>query len=91
MKNYMTTLLLLAVTLPLFAQTTFSQNGLVRTFNSGKKPVANTQILFSNAPPTTSNAAGKFRLVFSDRKAGDWVFKAEIAQKPCLQTMTKTF
>ena len=81
MKNYITTLLLLAVISPLSAQTTFSQNGLVRAFNSGKKPIANTQILFSNAPLTTSDASGKFRLVFSDRKAGDWVFKAEIAQK----------
>ena len=81
MKNWISTLLLLAVILPLISQTTFTQNGLVREFNSSKKPVANTQILFSNAPLTTSNAAGKFRLVFADRKAGDWVFKAEIAQK----------
>ena len=79
--KYFFTLLVAWVTLPMFAQTNFHQTARVRAFNSGKKPVANIQILYSNAVPTASDAKGQCCLVFVDKKKDDWVFKADIAQK----------
>jgi tetratricopeptide (TPR) repeat protein len=63
------------------AQTNFTQNGVVRELNSGKKGVGNVQIIFSNAAPSASDTAGKFRLAFSNQKIGDIAFCAEIAKK----------
>jgi len=57
------------------------QNGLVRVQNSGKTPLANVQIIFSEAVPTTSDQSGRFRLAFSGRKPGDLIFFQEIVKK----------
>lgn|GEM_PF-1796124 len=63
---------------PLFAQNPLIQNGLVREQNSGKKPIADAQIVFSDAVPTTSDQAGDFRLAFAGKKVGDLIFYKEI-------------
>jgi tetratricopeptide (TPR) repeat protein len=54
------------------------QTGLVREINSGKKPVGGVQVTFEGAVPTTSDDNGIFRLTFSSKKAGDFVFLNEI-------------
>ena len=54
------------------------QNGLVREQNSGKKPIADATVIFTDAVPTTSDRAGKFRLAFLSKKAGDLIFYKEI-------------
>ncbi|MCU0444902.1 MAG: hypothetical protein MUE85_08275 [Microscillaceae bacterium] len=57
---------------PLLAQnsTTITQKGMARLQNSGKKPLAGVQILFSGAKATESDVAGQFRLVFSGKSKG---------------------
>ena len=57
------------------------QNGLVREQNSGKKPIAGVQVIFSDAVPATSDKSGKFRLAFSGKKAGDLILLTEISKK----------
>ncbi len=54
------------------------QYGLVREQNSGKKPLASVQVIFSDALPASSDQSGKFRLVFSGKKPGDLIFLTEI-------------
>ena len=81
MKNICISIILALTTVSLFAQTALIQSGLVREQNSGKKPVADVQIIFSQAAPATSDQAGKFRLVFAGKKAGDLAFMTEIAKK----------
>ena len=82
MKNNFLFLALLFVAANLPAQTTIRiQNGLVREYNSGKKPVAYVQIIFSDAGSTASGPSGKFRLAFSGKKPGDLIFYKEISKK----------
>jgi tetratricopeptide (TPR) repeat protein len=69
------------MTMTLTAQTNLIQNGCVRELNSGKKPVPEVLIIYSNAAPATSDQAGKFQLNFTDKKANDWAFRADIARK----------
>jgi tetratricopeptide (TPR) repeat protein len=81
MKKIYFTLLLSLIAIIIFAQANFNKYGLVREQNSGKKPVPNVQLIFSNAAPTASDSAGKFRLVFTNQKANDVAFSAEIAKR----------
>ena len=81
MKNICLTILLGFSAISLFAQAALIQNGLVREQNSGKRPVADVQVIFSQAVPATSDQSGKFRLAFKDKKAGDLVFMTEITKK----------
>lgn len=79
MKNifFFVLFFLLATLLP--AQTSSAiQIGLVREQNSGKRPLAGVQIIFSDAVPASSDQSGKFRLVFSGKKSGDVIFVTEI-------------
>jgi tetratricopeptide (TPR) repeat protein len=80
MKNIHLSILLTFAATTLVAQFTLIQNGLVREQNSGKKPVPDVQIIFSNAVPTTSDQAGKFRLAFVGKKAGDLAFMTQIVK-----------
>jgi tetratricopeptide (TPR) repeat protein len=76
MKN---TYLLACLCMSLYTQAqNIAQNGQVRLQNSGKKPVAGVQIRFIDANPTESDATGKFKLIFSGKKAGDWVVREKI-------------
>ena len=66
--------------LALFALTTgslFAQDKIqwsqVREQNSKKRPIPDAQVVFSNAKPAASDQAGKLRLVFTDKKAGQSV------------------
>ena len=54
---------------------------MVRMQNSGKKPLAGVQIKFESSVATTSDNAGKFSLVFQDKKAGDLVFMETIRKE----------
>ena len=81
MKNICISIILALTTVSLFAQTALIQSGLVREQNSGKKPVADVQIIFSQAVPATSDQGGKFRLAFAGKKAGDLAFMTEITKK----------
>jgi tetratricopeptide (TPR) repeat protein len=81
MKNIWLSIFLGFYTISFFAQAPLIQNGLVREQNSGKRPVTDVQIIFLQAAPTTSDGAGKFRLAFAGKKAGDLVFMTEIAKK----------
>jgi tetratricopeptide (TPR) repeat protein len=81
MRNFYFSLLLSSTTMMLSAQTNLVQNGFVRAFNSGKKPVPEVLIIYSNASPATSDQAGKFQLNFTDKKANDLAFRADIARK----------
>jgi tetratricopeptide (TPR) repeat protein len=81
MRNFYFSLLLSLAAITLHAQTNLIQTGFVREFNSGKKPVAEVQIIFSNAQPVISDASGKFQLNFTDKKANDLAFRADIAKK----------
>ena len=81
MKNICLSILIGFSTISLFAQAPLIQNGLVREQNSGKKPIAGVQIVFSQAVPATSDQAGKFRLAFAGIKAGDLVFMTEITKR----------
>lgn len=57
------------------------QSGMVLEHNSGKKPLAGVQIIFSGALPASSDQQGNFRLVFSGKKVGDLIFYKEITKK----------
>jgi tetratricopeptide (TPR) repeat protein len=81
MKNISLSIFLGFSTISLIAQAALIQNGLVREQNSGKRSVADVQIIFSQAAPTTSDQAGKFRLTFAGKKAGDLAFMTEITKK----------
>ena len=81
MKHIYLTILLQLSSLSIFAQAPLVQSGMVREQNSNKKPIADAQIIFENAVPATSEQSGKFRLAFSGKKAGDWVFMTEITKK----------
>ncbi|MDZ7878468.1 MAG: tetratricopeptide repeat protein [Saprospiraceae bacterium] len=81
MKSFYLSVLLSVTLLSAYAQTSLTQNGLVREQNSGKKAVADVQIIFSNAQTTVSDKIGKFVLTFPDKKAGDIAFRADIAKK----------
>jgi tetratricopeptide (TPR) repeat protein len=81
MKSLYITIFLGFTAISLFAQDPFFQNGVVREQNSGKRPVPEVQIIFSQAAPTTSDGAGKFKLAFVGKKAGDLVFMTEITKK----------
>ena len=61
----------------IFPQTKI-QNGLVRELNSDKKAIASVQIIFTDAKATDSDGAGKFQLVFQNKKAGDIIIKEKI-------------
>jgi|GEM_PF-1189499 len=54
------------------------QYGQVRLQNSGKVPIAGVQIIFVDAVPTISDNAGKFKLLFRDKKPGDLIFNEKI-------------
>ncbi len=81
MKNFYFSILFTVTVSTLYAQSPLTQNGFVREFNSGKKAVANVQILFAGAPLTASDSAGKYRLNFADKKAFDFAFRDEIGKK----------
>jgi glutamine phosphoribosylpyrophosphate amidotransferase len=81
MKNFYLSILFSLTAMHAHAQTNLTQNGIVREFNSGKKPVAEVKIIFSNAKEVLSDAAGKFQLTFTDKKANDFAFRADIAKK----------
>lgn len=57
------------------------QKGLVREYKSGKKPIAYVQVIFEDAPPSTSDQAGMFRLAFSGKKPGDLIFFQKIVKR----------
>lgn len=57
------------------------QTGLVREQNSNKTPLANVQVIFSDALPSSSDQSGRFRLAFSGKKPGDLIFFQEITKK----------
>jgi tetratricopeptide (TPR) repeat protein len=59
----------------------FVVEGMVRELNSGRKPIADVQIIFASAAPTTSDQAGRFRLDFINKKVGDAAFMTEINKK----------
>jgi tetratricopeptide (TPR) repeat protein len=65
--------LLIAVSLSTTAFTQV-QVGLVREFNSQKKPIDGVQVNFADAVPTTSGDDGYFRLAFTGKKPGDYIF-----------------
>ena len=75
MKNVLLPLLFCAFCAPLFAQT---QVGLVREQNSKRRPLGGVQVNFADAVPGNSDDNGNFRLVFRDKKAGDFIFFEEI-------------
>jgi len=75
MKNVLLPLLFCAFCAPLFAQT---QVGLVREQNSNRRPLGGVQVNFADAVPGNSDDNGNFRLVFRDKKAGDFIFFEEI-------------
>jgi tetratricopeptide (TPR) repeat protein len=81
MKSFYFSVLLSLTGISAYAQTSLTQNGLVREQNSGKKAVSDVQIIFSNAQTAVSDKAGKFALTFTDKKVGDLAFRADIAQK----------
>jgi tetratricopeptide (TPR) repeat protein len=81
MKGFYFSVLLSVTVISTYAQTTLTQNGLVREQNSGKKAVSDVQVIFSNAQTAVSDKAGNFALTFTDKKAGDLAFRAEIARK----------
>jgi tetratricopeptide (TPR) repeat protein len=81
MKTICLSILLGFSTTPLFTQVALIQSGLVREQNSGKRPISDVQIIFSDAVPTTSEQSGKFQLSFKDKKAGDLIFMTEITKK----------
>jgi tetratricopeptide (TPR) repeat protein len=74
------TLLLSAILLIALTSSTAQkiQHAMVREQNSGRKPLPGAQVIFSDAVPTTSDGDGRFRLVFQNKKAGEWVFLTEI-------------
>ena len=78
MKQTIFSIILSFVFNTVFAQV---QNGIIREQNSQKKPISDAQIIFFDAVPSTSEQSGKFRLVFSGKKAGDLIFYKEITKK----------
>lgn len=52
----------------------------VREQNSNKRPVPNAQVIFSDAPPSSSDQNGKLRLAFKDKKPGDLIFMNSIVK-----------
>lgn len=80
MKNY---LLFLAFIVP-STTTFFAQDKIqwsaVREQNSNKRPIPNAQVIFSDAPPSSSDQSGKLRLAFKDKKPGDLVFITSVAK-----------
>ena len=81
MNSFYFSVLLLVTAISASAQTSLTQNGLVREQNSGKKAVPDVQVIFSNAQTAVSDTAGHFALTFTDKKAGDLAFRADIAKK----------
>ncbi len=75
MKNSILLLFHLLVTSLAAAQV---QYGQVRLQNSGKVPIAGVQVIFVDAVPTISDNAGKFKLVFRNKKPGDLIFSEKI-------------
>ena len=78
MKNLITLILILFVSIGLFAQI---QNGIVREINSNKKPLNNVYIKFDGSVPEASDDKGSFRLAFSGKEAGELIFMEEITKK----------
>jgi len=78
MKNLITSILILFVSIGLFAQI---QNGIVREINSDKKPLNNVYIKFDGSVPEASDDKGSFRLAFSGKEAGELIFMEEITKK----------
>lgn len=56
------------------------QAGWVTELNSGKAPLAGVQIEYEDAPSTTSDDGGYFRLSFLDKKYGDLIFMRTISK-----------
>jgi tetratricopeptide (TPR) repeat protein len=81
MKGFYFSILLSLTVTTTYAQTCLIQNGFVREQNSGKKAVPDVQVIFSNAQTAVSDKAGNFALTFTDKKAGDIAFRADIARK----------
>jgi tetratricopeptide (TPR) repeat protein len=81
MKGFYFSVLLSVTVISTYAQTSLTQNGFVREQNSGKKAVSDVQVIFSNAPTAVSDKVGNFALTFTDKKAGDLAFRADIARK----------
>lgn len=82
MKKALLSFAIMFLRVVLFTQTPLViQLGLVREQNSGKKPLADVQVIFSDAVPATSDQSGKFRLTFSGKKAGDLIFLTQITKK----------
>ncbi|MBL7828311.1 MAG: hypothetical protein JNJ57_16895, partial [Saprospiraceae bacterium] len=72
-------LLLLALTLSAFAaEAQKEQICKVREQNSKRKPLPNVQVIFEDAPAAVSQTDGTVRLLFQNRKAGEWTFKLDI-------------
>lgn len=57
------------------------QYGLVREINSGKKPLADVQVVFEGAVPTATATDGRFKLRFLDKKPGSLIFLEQIEKE----------
>jgi len=72
-------LLFIALTLcALAAEAQKEQLCKVREQNSKRKPIANAQVIFEDAPAAVSQSDGTVRLLFQTLKAGEWTFKLDI-------------
>ncbi|NUN99745.1 MAG: hypothetical protein HUU01_03925 [Saprospiraceae bacterium] len=72
-------LLFIALTLCAFAaEAQKEQLCKVREQNSKRKPIANAQVIFEDAPAAISQSDGTVRLLFQTLKAGEWTFKVDI-------------
>lgn len=69
--------LIVFTTLNLSAQDKI-QWSTVREQNSNKRSIPNAQVIFSDAPPASSDQNGKLRLAFKDKKPGAYVFLTEV-------------
>jgi hypothetical protein len=78
MKKKVSIVLLCLASFFAYGQT---QIGLVREINSGKKPLSGVQVIYDDAVPTKSDDNGVFRLSFSGKKPGDFLFLKEISKE----------
>ncbi|MDX2070906.1 MAG: tetratricopeptide repeat protein [Haliscomenobacter sp.] len=78
MKKHLLLFTLLLCALAAEAQIGKEQICKVREQNSQRKPLANVQVIFEDAPAAVSQSDGTVRLLFQNRKAGEWTFKVDI-------------
>ena len=78
MKKQLLLFTLLLCALAAEAQTGKEQLCKVREQNSQRKPIANVQVIFEDAPAAISQSDGAVRLLFQKLKAGEWTFKVDI-------------